>query len=263
MLTFNIMGPVEVQSSSGSLEVRGALQRTLLVTLLACEGKLVLTDSIMTEIWGEVPPRRAENALQAHVSRLRRALAALEPDRPSPQIVTWPSGYLLDLSEHEVDVNILARTVHEVRNDTDLPLDEATGRLRSALSLWRGPVFGGAVGGPICQSAAMRYEQTRLTALELLYDLELKNGCHSEIIDELSEHVDSERFNERLCEQLMVALYRAGRQADALAAYRKMWARLNEQLGIDTSPTLRKCEHAILSQDPVLESSAGYLALRI
>jgi SARP family transcriptional regulator, regulator of embCAB operon len=262
MLRINILGPIEICSGTRKIEVRGALQRTLLVTLAVSEGRLVLSDSIMTEFWGEAPPRNAENALQAHVSRLRRRLAALEPGRAAPRIVTWPSGYRFELGCDELDVSILMRALQQVRRDASMPPDEAARRLRTALSLWRGPVFGGAVGGPMCHAATARFEQTRLSALELLYDLELRNGKHSEIIDELSELVDCEHLNERLCEQLMIALYRDGRQAEALAVYRRMWERLGEQLGVDASPSLRNHEHAILVHDPVLRASADHLVLR-
>jgi SARP family transcriptional regulator, regulator of embCAB operon len=260
-LQFNILGPVEVQCGDEGIEVRGAQQRTLLVTLLVNAGRLVLTESIINEVWGQVPPNRVENALHAHVSRLRRRFAAI-CQRSAPDITSWPSGYRLELGpESELDSTILTDVLFEVRR-ADMPVAQATARLRSALALWRGPVFGGPLGGPICAAAATRYEQARLSALSLLYDLELERGRHAEIIDELAGLVSSEDLNERLCEQLMVALYRAGRQAEALAEYRKMWGRLNDQLGVNASPSLRKYEQAILIQDPVLMRAADYMSLR-
>jgi len=262
MLRFNILGPIEILCGKKRVEVRGAQQRTLLITLLVSAGKLVLTESIMNEIWGQVPPDRVENALHAHMSRLRHKFATV-CRRSAPDITSWPSGYRLDLGEEcELDSTILTNTLSEARNAKDMPADEATARLRSALSLWRGPVFGGPLGGPICLAAAARYGQTRLSALSLLYDLELKRGCHAQIIDELTELTNSEDLNERLCEQLMVALYREGRQAEALAVYRKMWERLNDQLGVDVSQSLRNYEHAILIQDPMLLRAADHTALR-
>jgi SARP family transcriptional regulator, regulator of embCAB operon len=261
-LRFNILGPIEIRCGAKRIDVRGAQQRTFLVTLLVSAGKLVLIESIMNEIWGGVPPYRVENALHAHVSRLRYKLATVR-SCGVPEITNWPSGYRLDMTDEcELDAAILTSSLSEVQNTEGMPADEATARLRSALSLWRGPVFGGPLGGPICRTAAARYAQTRLSALSLLYDLELKRGRHAEIIDELTELTNSEDLNERLCEQLMVALYRDGRQADALAVYRKMWERLNDQLGVDASPSLRRYEHAILIQDPRLLQPEGFRALR-
>lgn len=262
MLRFNILGPIEIQCGARHVDVRGAQQRALLVTLLVNAGKLILTDSIINEIWGAVPPDRVENALHAHVSRLRCKFAAVRACS-MPEIMNWPSGYRLDLtSECELDAAILINSLRGVQNAENMPAAEAAASLRSALSLWRGPVFGGPLGGPICFAAAARYTQTRLSALSLLYDIELKRGHHAEIIDELTELTSSEDLNERLCEQLMVALYRDGRQADALAVYRKMWERLNDQLGVDVSPSLRKYERAILIQDPRLLQPEGLTALR-
>jgi SARP family transcriptional regulator, regulator of embCAB operon len=262
MLRFNILGNIEIRCGGIRVAVRGAQQRTLLVTLLVNAGKLVLTESIMNEIWGQVPPDRVENALHAHVSRLRCKFATVCRES-TVDIVNWPSGYQLDLGKGaELDAAILIDTLAEVRSAEDMPAGEAIERLRSALALWRGPAFGGPLGGPICLSAAARYVQTRLSALSLLYDLELKRGHHAEIIGELTELTSSEELNERLCEQLMVALYRDGRQAEALAVYRKMWERLNDELGVDVSPSLRKYERAILIQDPRLLQAADYTLLR-
>lgn len=262
MLRFNILGPIEIRCENKVIEIRGAQQRTLLATLLASANRLVLTESIMNEIWGQKPPHGVENALHAHVSRLRRKFDTACPGSV-PDIKSWPSGYRLDIGENcELDAAILTDATHDVWNAKDMPPEEAIERLTSVLAMWRGPVFGGPLGGPICQAAAARFEQTRLSALSLLYDLKLQNGRHSEIIDELFELTNSENLNERFCEQLMVALYRDGRQAEALAAYRHMWERLNEELGVDVSPNLRKYEHAILIQDPALLQEADYISLR-
>jgi DNA-binding SARP family transcriptional activator len=257
MLKFLVLGPIEVSSERHCFEVRGAFQRALLITLLASAGNVVLTGTLIDELWGGAPPRRVENALQAHVSRLRRILEQLDPARRTPQLVTLPSGYRLVLERDETDAAMFMQSVREIGSQHGMDPERAIQRLRAALALWRGPVFGGAVGGSLCQSVAARYEQSRFTALELLFDLELESGRHSQIIGELCEVTESEYFNERLCGQLMVAFYRDGRQADALAVYRRMRARLDDQLGIEPSPTLREYEHAILVQDPALEHRAA------
>lgn len=251
-LRINILGPVEIRCGEVNIEIRGAQQRTLLATLLVSWGKLVLTESIISELWGEAPPDNVENALHAHVSRLRRKFSTACPES-APDIKSWPSGYCLDLGKKcELDATIMTNTTSMVRNSKGMDPEEAVACLTSALALWRGPVFGGPLGGQICQAAAMRYEQTRVSALALLYDLKLKSGRHSEITDELFEIIRSESLNERFCRQLMIALYRDGRQAEALGVYRYVWDRLNNELGVEVSPGLRECEHAILIQDPVL-----------
>jgi len=176
-------------------------------------------------------------------------------------LVGLPSGYRLLVPEQDVDALLFLRTLGEVRR---LATDPAAAivRLRAALALWYGPVFGGLVGGPICQAAVARFEAARSVAAETLFDLELRQGRHTEIIPELSGLVESQALNERFCEQLMVALYRSGRQIEALDAYRRMRLRLDTELGVAPSPTLRKYERAILAHDPALRIGADHAALR-
>jgi DNA-binding SARP family transcriptional activator len=133
-------------------------------------------------------------------------------------------------------------------------------RLREALALWRGPAFGTDLGGFLCQAAAVRYEEHRAAALELLYEKELQLGRHAHVIAELSELAQAKSVNERLCALLMVALYRAGRQTDALALYRKIRIRLAAELGIKPSLSLRNLEFAILAQDPALDAGENLAA---
>lgn len=254
-MRFSILGPVEVHADGLYADLRGMFQRRLLIALLVGQSRVALVDALMEELWSESPPRRAENALQAHVSRLRRKLEILDGERVTPRLVALPSGYRLLVEEEELDAALFMRALSEVRAQPHLNPVDAVHQLRAALSLWRGHAFGGVPGGPICQAACARYEQSRLAALELLFDNELKIGRHTEIIPELSELIEAGSLNERLCQQLMVALYRAGRQADALAVYRKLWSRLNDELGVEPSPTLRKYERAILAHDPVLATT--------
>jgi DNA-binding SARP family transcriptional activator len=252
MLRYRVLGPIEIQAADRPLEIRGRFQRTLLAALLVNPGRLVMAHLLVSELWGDNPPGNAENALQAHVSRLRRKLAKAEPNRRTPRVVSLPSGYRLLAKPDEVDADRFMQTVTQVRARPDLDPREAIQLLRDALSLWRGPAFGGDLTGFICQAAAIRYEEHRASALALLFDKELQIGRHAQVIAELSEFVESESLNEGLCAQLMVALYRAGRQTDALALYRRVRARLADELGIEPCPTLRDCEHAILSHDPKL-----------
>jgi DNA-binding SARP family transcriptional activator len=262
MLTCRVLGPIEMQADGRAVEIRGAIQRTLLAALLVCGGRQVMTSSLMDELWGEHLPGNAENALQAHVSRLRRRFEKAEPARTTPRLVSLPSGYRLLTDGVEFDAGLFMRAMVEVRSRPDMEPVEVIELMRYALSLWRGPTFGGALGGLVCQAAAVRYEECRSAAFGLLFENELLLGRHVQIIAELSELVEAESLNERLCQQLMVALYGAGRQTDALALYRRMRERLTEELGIDPSPALRRVELAILSQDPVLDAPLGRVMVR-
>ncbi len=262
MLTCRILGPIEIQADGRTVEIRGTIQRTLLAALLACGGRQVMTNSLMDELWGTHTPGNAENALQAHVSRLRRRFEEAEPVRTTPRLASLPSGYRLLTDGAQIDAELFLRATTEVRARPGMDPVEVIAKLREALALWRGPAFGGALGGLICQGAAVRYEEVRSAAFALLFENELMIGRHEQIIAELSELVEAESLNERLCQQLMVALYGAGRQTDALALYRRMRERLTEELGIEPSPALRRVEHAILSQDPTLDAPTDRIAAR-
>lgn len=260
-MDFSILGSIEAWSGNRRMEIRGEFQTALLGALLVAGGRLVQTDALFSELWGQQPPRNAPNALQAHVSRLRRKLDQLDLDSPQSRLFSSASGYRLLVSEDELDAARFMRVLTEVRA-AGTPPAETVRRLRVALALWRGRAFGGIATGPICQSAAVRYEEARTAALGLLYDAELAIGRHAEIVGELVELVETESFNERLCEQLMVALYRAGRQTDALVIYRRMRDRLADELGIEPSPSLRSFERAILTQDPVLAAHRDHVDVR-
>jgi DNA-binding SARP family transcriptional activator len=260
MLTCRILGPIEIAAGGRAVEIRGTIQRTLLAALLVGGGRQVTTSSLMDELWGSRPPGNADNALQAHVSRLRRRFEEVEPERTTPRLVSLPSGYRLLTDGAQVDGELFLAATAAVRADPDLPPADIIHRLRAALAWWRGPTYGGALGGLICQAAAVRYEERRSAAYSLLFENELLLGRHAEIIAELAELVEAESLNERLCQQLMIALYGAGRQTDALALYRRMRERLTAELGIEPSPALRRVELAILAQDPILDPTTAGLA---
>lgn len=216
--------------------------------LLVSEGKTVSVDALIDELWGEVPPSGVVNALQALVSRLRKKLAGLERDRDSSRLVGHPYGYQLVVEEHELDASSFVAAVTRAQATDNRPC-EVVDLLRGALAQWRGPVFGGEASGPICRAAAARYEEYRIRALELLFENELARGNHAGILGELREKHAENPLQERFCAQLMVALYRCGRQAEALSSYREMWSRLSEELGIEPSIELRRTEQAILTQE--------------
>lgn len=260
-IRFLYLGALECWLGHRPVEIRGTIQRTLLAALLAAGSKPVSVDALVEELWGDNPPARAENALQAHVSRLRRKLRCAGGNT-SVSLSSLPSGYRLMVSEEDVDATAFMRELNDGRGRPNTDATTTIAKLRSAVALWRGPVFGGPLGGPICQAAAARYEAARSVAVELLFDLELGCGRHTEVIPELSELVESPSLNERFCEQLMVALYRSGRQTEALEVYRRMRIRLDADLGVEPSPTLRKYERAVLVHDPALCTGANYAVLR-
>ncbi len=252
MLSFSILGALQIRTALGPAEISGDLQRTLVQTLLVNEGRSISGESLVEEMWGESVPDNQANALQAHVSRLRRKLKGLEPDRATSRLTIHPSGYRLMIGEGELDAAEFTKTVRlaEVATAGD---PAATARmLGEALAMWRGPVFGDFPGGTLCQLACGRYEEHRMRAMELLFDAELRLGHHAAILAELHDAHTDHPLRERFCEQLMIALYRSGRQADALNVYRRMWQHLSDELGIEPSPALRRVENAILSHDPAL-----------
>ncbi|MEU7383501.1 AfsR/SARP family transcriptional regulator [Streptomyces sp. NPDC042207] len=175
-------------------------------------------------------------------------MAGLEKGRELSRLVGHPYGYQLVVGEEELDAASFVAAVVKAQASGGKPC-EVVDMLRVALNQWRGPVFGGESGGPLCRAAAARYEEYRIRALELLFENELARGNHPGILGELRETHAENPLQERFCAQLMVALYRCGRQAEALALYREMWSRLADELGIEPSIELRRTEHAILTQE--------------
>lgn len=259
---FWTLGRMSVESGTGSLQFRSGMQTALLAALLAAEGQMVSASALAADLWGGRQPDLVENALQAHASRLRRKLHSLEPGRREPRLVSQTGGYRLDLTGARLDAMAFYDEIAAVRANPGLEATEVIRRLRGALSLWRGPVFGGVPVGVTAQAAAARLGATRISVLELLYDTELKLGQHNVIIPELTELVGSETLNERLCELLMVALYRSGRQTDALSEYQRMRHRMADELGVDPSPMLRNHERAILAHDQSLLLRGDHRMLR-
>jgi DNA-binding SARP family transcriptional activator len=240
------------------VRVGGPLQRKLLLALLVNSSELVLTDALISELWPHSPPARAENALQAHISRLRRRLMIFELDEEPPELVTHPSGYQLVVRDTDLDAAVFTARLEQVRQREWPEPERAVEVLREILAMWHGPVLGGAGElGAICAAAASRYEESRLAALELLYDYELASGHHTRIIPELKQVLRQHLFQERFWQQMMIALYRSGRQADALSVYRELWHRLAEEMGLEPSPTMRGYERAILDRDPQLDVSVA------
>ncbi|MEV0262367.1 AfsR/SARP family transcriptional regulator [Streptomyces sp. NPDC050617] len=255
------MGVLQARTSHTTFRIRGGFQRVLIQALLVSEGRVVPVDSLVREIWNDRAPEGVANALQAHVSRLRRWLQALEPGSDGSRLVGYPNGYQLVMDGVGLDAADFVAAVRKAATLKGEQPAQAAGLLRAVLGLWHGPVFGGSHGGPLCQAAAARYEEYRLQALELLFDVQMDTGEHAQILGELHEVCTSNPLREKFCQQLMVALYRSGRQAEALNVYQQMRRRLADELGLEPSPPLRTVERAILGHDPALQN-LRYLRLR-
>lgn len=264
MLSFKILGPLEIVTETRVLRPRGSKQNALLTALLAASGRLVSSEDLIAELWGEDYPDRVENDLQAHISRLRRRLATLQPGHDESKIVTHVSGYELTVADDELDATSFIKGVETIRNYANADPREQVSELRSLLKLWRGQAFGNQKRGPIVRSAAARYEEHRITAYNLLFERELQSGNHAKIIPELRELTVKYEFHEKFQQQLMIALYRSGRQADALSVYRELRRHLSDQLGLDPSPVMQQYEQAVLQHNTSIDdlrremlSSAG------
>ena len=249
-MQFRILGPLEVWDEGGEVSLGGAKPRALLALLLLHPNEVVPADRLIDELWGEDSPERAAAALRVNVSRLRKALA-------QDVLKTRSPGYVVRVEHDELDLHRFERLVDEGRSLLARGLaDGASERLRDALSLWRGPALADFSYESFAQPAVARLEEIRLAALELRMEADLALGRHDELVGDLEALVAEHGHRERLRRYLMIALYRAGRQADALSAYQDARRIFVDELGIDPSPALQELERAILRQDPALEVEA-------
>jgi DNA-binding SARP family transcriptional activator len=248
MLDVRLLGPLEVQGDTGPVALGGHKQRALLCVLALNAGRVVATDRLLDELWGEQQPRTAATSLQNMVSHLRKALG---PDR----VQTKAPGYMLRAAEEETDLGRFERLLTEAR----LLSGEAKARaLRVALGLWRGPPLADFAFEPFAQNEIRRLEELRLSTLEERIAADLECGRHTELVGELESLVAEQPFREQLRGQEMLALYRSGRQAEALQAYHDGRRALVDELGIEPGRPLQELFAQILRHDAGLElQSAG------
>ncbi|MBM7170156.1 AfsR/SARP family transcriptional regulator [Streptomyces sp. G44] len=247
---FRLLGPVTVHDGSGGAGIvpSGPKQRALLATLVTHAGELLSVDRLVEELWGDRPPANAPNALQAHVARLRRLLPA-----PGHEwISTLPTGYLLTLGRASTDVARFTRLSGQGRAVVPDDPRYATELLGQALALWQGPALQDSSRGPLCSAEADRLEEQRLITLEVLYEASLECGRYARIISDLERLTADHPLRERFYDLLMVALYRGGRQAEALSVYERARRRLVTTLGIEPGPAMRARMEAILNHSPAL-----------
>jgi DNA-binding SARP family transcriptional activator/tetratricopeptide (TPR) repeat protein len=250
-LDIRLLGPLEVWRQGSAVTIGGPKPRALLAALALEAGRVVSVDRLLDNLWPGEPPDTAAHAVQVYVSQLRKALG-------TSTIATRPPGYVLELDRGRVDAHSFARLVSDGRER--LGAGDAAGAssvLRDALALWRGPALADFTYEPFAQTEIARLDELRIVALEERIEADLAVGRHAEVVSELEALVESQPLRERPRGQLMVALYRAGRQADALAAYRAARDTLVEELGIEPGPELRALEAAILRQDEALLPREG------
>ena len=247
---FRLLGPLEIVIGGNPVHLGAAKPRALLALLLLQRNQVVPTDRLVDELWGDEPPARATKTLQVYVSQLRKALG---PDR----LVTRPPGYELRVGEGELDIDRFEQLAAAARERLAAgDAKAAVAGLREALALWRGPALGEFRSEPFGDIAAARLEDLRLGAVDDRIQAELDAGATARVVPELEELVATHPLRDRPRELLMHALYRAGRQADALDLYRRTRELFVEELGIEPGPRLRELEQAVLRQDPALRSLA-------
>jgi DNA-binding SARP family transcriptional activator len=247
VIEFRLLGALEVVDGDRPLTLGRPKQRALLAVLLLQRGEPVSSERLVDELWGQEAPASAIKIVQGYVSSLRKELG-------DGVLVTRGHGYLLAAAPGQVDVDRFESLVAEGRR----ALQEgdprvASQRLRGALGVWRGPPLADFAYESFAQAEIARLQESRLGALEERIDAELALGEHAQLVGELEGLVREHPLRERLIGQLMLALYRSGRQADALETYREARRRLVEELGIEPSSDLQQLERAILTQDPALK----------
>jgi predicted ATPase/DNA-binding SARP family transcriptional activator/Tfp pilus assembly protein PilF len=243
---FRILGPIQALVDDQPAALGAPKQRGLLALLLVNRRRVVTAEQLIDGLWGEAPPASALQSLQVYVHGLRRALGA---DR----IETAGRGYRVVVGDEELDLDRFEHTLERGRAALEAGrAEDAADDLREALAVWRGSALADLPDETRRAAEAERLEELRLTALELRNDAELACGRHDAVVAELETLTAEEPYRERFLQQRMLALYRCGRQADALEVYREARETLAEDLGLDPSPILQELERAILRQDPSL-----------
>ena len=251
-----ILGPLEVSADDGPLRLGGGKERTLLAVLVVHAGEVVSADRLIAALWDDELPANAANALQLHISRLRKTL---EPERArgaaARVVVTKHPGYALEVGSERVDARRFETLLARGRENLELgrPAD-AEELLGEALALWRGPALADFAYASFAQNEIARLEELHLVAQEEHAEARLALGQHADLVGELEQLLDAHPLRERPRGQLMRALYLSGRQADALGVYQQTRRLLNDELGIEPRPELRALERAILQQDPALDA---------
>jgi len=262
---FRLLGPVEVAVDGRVIALGGVKQRALLALFVLHANEVVSRDFLIDELWGERAPASADHSIVVYVSRLRKALQAHGAGK-MPILDTEARGYVLRVEPEQIDVQRFERALERgARALAEGSASDAADLLRSACAEWRGEPLSDLVSAPFVEGASCRLAELRLAALESRIDADLALGRHAALVGELESLVRRNPLNERLCAQLMVALYRSGRQARALEVYRSTRRFLDDELGIEPAEDLQRLEQAILRHDRELDApvvgSAGRASL--
>jgi DNA-binding SARP family transcriptional activator len=254
-LNVRLLGTVEAERGGATLALGGAKQRIVLAVLALQVGRVVSSDRLVDAVWGETPSENASATLQVYVSNLRRALAG--PDQKTPVIVGRRPGYVLDLAPENVDAHAFERLAVQARlqhRAGDLAAAAAT--MREALALWRGRPLADLSSEPFASGDIARLDEARVAAIEERIEIELALGRHRELVPELEALAADYPLREQIYAALMTALYRCGRQAEALRTFQAARTTLGDELGLDPGPELRRLEQEILRQDSALDLAA-------
>ena len=244
-MEFRVLGSLEVAVDGRPLPLGGPAQRALLALLLLHANEVVSSDRLLDELWADGPPASGATALQVRVSQLRKALGPA-----GERLETRTPGYLFRAERGELDLERFSQLIEEADGASAAIAAE---RFRDALALWRGSPLADLAYESFAQPAIRRIEELRLAALERRIEADLALGRHADVVADLEAVIDAEPLRERFRGQLILALYRSGRQADALAAYQDARRALADELGLEPSPALQELERAILQQDPELD----------
>lgn len=247
-MDFRVLGPLELVDEGRTIPVVGAKERALLAALLLHPADVVSADRLIDLLWGEHLPSNPGNALQAVLTRLRKTLG----HRAKDLLLTKRPGYALAVTPEQVDTLRFEALRTQARDVAEQDPWTASSLLGQALGLWRGPALSDLADDPLAQQEARRLEELRLAAVEERIEADLTCGRHAELIGELQALAVEHPFRERLRRQLMLALYRSARQADALQVYQETRALLRDQLGLDPGRELQELHEAILQRHPAL-----------
>jgi len=245
---YQILGPLRMTRDGDEIPLNARKLEIVLATVLIRANKIVPSAQLLLELWGEEPPRRASDGLYVYVSQLRKLIR--QPGNSSGPILTRTRGYQLRLERGALDLHVFEESMREARRQLAAGSPEqAVASLETALALWRGPVLGGLPGGPVIEGFVAWLEECRLECLELLVEARLELGQYRENISLLFSLIEDHPLREAFYRLLMLALYRADRQADALRVYQRARDVVIGELGLEPCRALRDLHSAILTDD--------------